>query len=87
MSFGHISSVSPECEPVNGLGANATAITFGAQTDPMAAARVLLLAALDVIGIDGHIFGTRPCSTCTAVSSLAGRDFGCVARAKEVKAR
>ena len=46
------------------------------------AARALLLAALDVIGIDGHIFGSRPCSTCTAVSSLAGRDFGCVAHAK-----
>lgn len=87
MSCGHISSVScSECAPVNGLGANANAFTF-AQADPMAAARVLLLAALDVIGIDGHVFGTRPCSTCTAVSALAGRDFGCVARAKAVNAR
>lgn len=87
MSCGHINSVScPECAPVNGIGANATAFTF-AQADPMAAARVLLLAALDVIGIDGHVFGTRPCSTCTAVSALAGRDFGCVARAKVVNAR
>lgn len=87
MTCGHISGVScPECAPVNGLGVNASAFTF-TQADPMAAARVLLLAALDVIGIDGHVFGTRPCSTCTAVSALAGRDFGCVARAKAVKAR
>ena len=38
-------------------------------------------AALDLIEADSHSYGTRPCATCTAVSALAGRPFGCVKRA------
>lgn len=47
--------------------------------------RAMLVAGLAAIGRDGHAFGTRPCSTCEAVSSLAGQDFGCVAAAKSRK--
>lgn len=47
--------------------------------------RAFLVAGLAAIGRDGHLFGSRPCSTCEAVSSLAGQDFGCVAFAKRQK--
>ncbi len=47
--------------------------------------RAFLVAGLAAIGRDGHLFGPRPCSTCEAVSSLAGQDFGCVAFAKRQK--
>ena len=46
-----------------------------------ACARALANAALDLIEADSHSYGTRPCATCTAVSALAGRPFGCVKRA------
>lgn len=36
-----------------------------------------------LIEADNHYFGTRPCQTCTAVSALVGRPFGCVKRVQE----
>ena len=44
-----------------------------------AGAHVLMDAALKLIESDPHQFGKRKCQTCTAVSSLAGRPFGCQA--------
>ena len=38
-------------------------------------------AMLRLIEADPHLWSQRPCQTCTAVSALAGRAFGCVAKA------
>ncbi len=88
MTCMHLPSVTcPDCSQI-GPGANAMAWPPPSpqlSADALIAMnRVLLNAALDAIGQDGHVFGGRPCSTCAAVSSLAGRDFGCVARAKRL---
>lgn len=37
--------------------------------------------ALGLLDKDGHVYSTRPCATCSTISSLVGREFGCVARA------
>lgn len=47
-----------------------------------AATRRLVDAALRLIEDDPHSFGTRPCQTCTAVSALVGRPFGCSSKRK-----
>jgi hypothetical protein len=36
-----------------------------------------------LIEADPHGWSTRPCQTCTAISALTRRDFGCVRKAKE----
>lgn len=36
-----------------------------------------------LIETDPHQWSSRPCQTCTAVSALIGRDFGCVKVRKE----
>jgi hypothetical protein len=46
-----------------------------------ATARTLMGAALSLIENDPHSFSTRPCSTCSAVSAIAGRAWGCSAKA------
>ncbi len=51
------------------------------------ASMVLMEAVLMLIQRDPHQWSTRPCSTCQAVSSLAGRPFGCVIKANELRAR
>ena len=33
-----------------------------------------------LLEIDPHAFSTRPCQTCTTVTAVLGRDYGCVAR-------
>ena len=38
----------------------------------------IVKAVLSVIQNDPHQWSTRPCSSCTAVSSLSGMPFGCV---------
>jgi len=43
----------------------------------------ILNAVLDLMQKDPHHFSARPCSTCQCVSAIAGRDFGCVLKAKE----
>ena len=35
-------------------------------------------SAIDLIYKDPHQWSTRPCSTCTAVTALLGKEFGCV---------
>lgn len=42
--------------------------------------RAELVARL--LEVDSHHFSTRPCSTCTTVSGLLGRPFGCSAKVK-----
>lgn len=44
----------------------------------------ILAAVLTVLEEDPHQFSTRPCQTCKVVSSLAGRPFGCAAKAKKM---
>ncbi len=38
---------------------------------------IVMDAVVETIGIDGHQWSDRPCSTCRAVSGLIGRPFGC----------
>ena len=52
-----------------------------------AAARVVVNAALRALDGDIHEYGTRGCETCRFVTQIAGWDFGCVRRYKEVQAR
>lgn len=33
---------------------------------------------LKMIETDPHVFGTRPCSTCLAITELVARPFGCI---------
>ena len=40
-------------------------------------AKLLIDAIVRLIGNDGHVYGSRPCQTCQAVSSLIGYPFGC----------
>lgn len=47
-----------------------------------AAARVLLNTVIDLIEGDPHQFGTRPCQTCRAISSIIDEPFGCIKKAK-----
>ena len=42
------------------------------------AARVLLGTAFDLIEADSHHFSKHHCKTCSAVSTLIGRPFGCL---------
>lgn len=42
-----------------------------------------LEAAMVLLEMDGHVFGTRPCDTCTKVSTLIGRKWGCVGVAEK----
>lgn len=35
-----------------------------------------------LIEADPHEWSTQPCQTCTAISSLLGRNFGCVKKAR-----
>ena len=42
-----------------------------------AAARILADAALDLLQADQHSWSERPCSTCLAIGTLMGRNFGC----------
>lgn len=51
-----------------------------------AATRMSIGVVLDLLQRDPHQWSTRPCSTCQTVTTLAGRDFGCVAHAKARKA-
>lgn len=44
--------------------------------------RSILTSALDVLQKDPHYWSKRSCATCQVITSLAGRDFGCVAYAK-----
>lgn len=41
-------------------------------------------AMLRLIESDPHLWSKRPCQTCRAVSALAGRSFGCVAKGEGV---
>lgn len=52
--------------------------TTAAEDAIKAAARVLMEAALSLIEGDPHQWSTRPCGTCSAVTTLIGRPFGCV---------
>ena len=36
-------------------------------------------AILGAYGIDGHVFGSRPCPTCRKMTEILGAPFGCVA--------
>lgn len=48
-----------------------------------AAARTLMEASLHLVESDPHIWSTRPCATCKAVSSILGRSFGCQKKMEE----
>lgn len=41
------------------------------------AVRLLADTALVLVEQDPHMFSTRPCSSCSAISRLVGRRFGC----------
>lgn len=43
---------------------------------------VVMGAVLRLLQDDGHQWSERPCSTCQAVSSIAGKPFGCVEYAR-----
>ncbi len=33
--------------------------------------------ALRGFGVDGHLYGSRPCATCAAMTAALGEPFGC----------
>ncbi len=47
-----------------------------------AAARVMAKTALQLLAADMHTFGSRPCQTCTSISTLLGEPFGCLTKAR-----
>lgn len=48
-----------------------------------AAAKILIEPILRLIQVDPHHWSTRPCTTCNAVTAIAGQPFGCVLYAQE----
>ena len=42
-----------------------------------AAAQILIDPILRLMQEDQHSWGDRPCGTCQAISSIAGKSFGC----------
>ena len=48
-----------------------------------AATYVLIEPILSLIYNDPHQWSTRPCSTCKAITSIVGRPFGCILKAKQ----
>lgn len=49
------------------------------------AIRVIMKPVLDLIQEDPHLWSTRPCPTCKAISSIIGKPFGCTLKALEKK--
>ncbi len=47
-----------------------------------AAVKLEVEAILNLIQADPHQWSDRPCPTCRAISTLAGRPFGCSALAR-----
>jgi len=45
----------------------------------------VLEAILRLIEKDPHQWSSRPCATCKSISALAGRSFGCVLYAEQIK--
>jgi hypothetical protein len=52
-----------------------------------AAARVAVDIPLRLLDADHHQWSSRPCSTCRAISAVAGWPFGCNRLAKEQENR
>ena len=52
-----------------------------------AAGKIIARAALDLFATDKHRFSTRPCPTCSAISSLIGERWGCLEFADKEAAR
>ena len=48
-----------------------------------AAANKLMSVVLGLIEKDPHLWSTRPCATCSAISEICGRSFGCVKKQQE----
>ncbi len=42
-----------------------------------AAASIVIDAVVGAIQNDGHVYSSRPCETCRAVSGIIGKPFGC----------
>lgn len=42
-----------------------------------AAARILMETVLKLIQNDSHHWSKRPCSTCSSISTIVGKPFGC----------
>jgi len=47
-----------------------------------AAVNIIMDPILELIQNDPHQWSTRPCQTCKAISSMIGKPFGCVKKAK-----
>ena len=47
-----------------------------------AAARVLVEVVTGLIQNDPHQWSSRPCPTCSAVSTILGKPFGCLTKNK-----
>ena len=50
-----------------------------------AAAGIIVEAVLRLLDDDNHDWTSRPCQSCSAVTALAGRPFGCVRVARQRK--
>ena len=50
-----------------------------------AAASIVIDAVVNAIQNDGHVYGTRPCETCRAVSGIIGKPFGCYKYQEDLK--
>lgn len=49
-----------------------------------AAANVIIEPIINLIDNDPHMWSTRPCPTCKAISSMIGRPFGCIKKRIEL---
>ncbi len=49
--------------------------------------KLLVDGILDTLQRDPHSWSTRPCQTCSIISGLAGRSFGCVLYAEQREKR
>lgn len=50
-----------------------------------AVGRKVYWTAFDLIQNDPHQWSTRGCQTCSAITTIIGRPFGCVLYAKNIK--
>jgi hypothetical protein len=48
-----------------------------------AAVNILIEPILTLLQNDPHQWSTRPCPTCRAITSIIGKPFGCILKAKQ----
>lgn len=50
-----------------------------------AAVNIIVEPILALIQNDPHHWSTRPCSTCSSITTIIGKPFGCILKAQQIK--